>query len=104
MPGRVNVVLGAGQRKERRLTACSLFQTPKNQIKQKKMAPPPKKVEESEEEESSELEESSGEEVIQLEMKSKGRTCYKSVVRVGGYITCKELTLMNNWCLSVNCA
>ncbi|NXF65824.1 NUCL protein, partial [Ciccaba nigrolineata] len=41
-----------------------LFQTPKNQIKQKKMAPPPKKVEESEEEESSELEESSGEEVI----------------------------------------
>ncbi|NXA26325.1 NUCL protein, partial [Ibidorhyncha struthersii] len=44
--------------------ACSLFQTPKNQIKQKKMAPPPKKVEESEEEESSELEESSGEEMI----------------------------------------
>ncbi|NXI43591.1 NUCL protein, partial [Galbula dea] len=41
-----------------------LFQTPKNQIKQKKMAPPPKKVEESEEEESSELEESSGEEMI----------------------------------------
>ncbi|NXN43406.1 NUCL protein, partial [Rhinoptilus africanus] len=39
-------------------------QTPKNQIKQKKMAPPPKKVEESEEEESSELEESSGEEMI----------------------------------------
>uniref|UniRef100_A0A8C0EGM8 Nucleolin n=1 Tax=Bubo bubo TaxID=30461 RepID=A0A8C0EGM8_BUBBB len=44
--------------------ARSLFQTPKNQIKQKKMAPPPKKVEESEEEESSELEESSGEEMI----------------------------------------
>ncbi|NXT48062.1 NUCL protein, partial [Pluvianellus socialis] len=41
-----------------------VFQTPKNQIKQKKMAPPPKKVEESEEEESSELEESSGEEMI----------------------------------------
>ncbi|NXL73759.1 NUCL protein, partial [Leptocoma aspasia] len=41
-----------------------LFQTPKNQIKQKKMAPPPKKFEESEEEESSELEESSGEEMI----------------------------------------
>ncbi|NXM13808.1 NUCL protein, partial [Ploceus nigricollis] len=41
-----------------------LFQTPKNQIKQKKMAPPPKKVEESEEEESSDLEESSGEEMI----------------------------------------
>ncbi|NXE04846.1 NUCL protein, partial [Lophotis ruficrista] len=40
------------------------FQTPKNQIKQKKMAPPPKKVEESEEEESSELEESSGEERV----------------------------------------
>lgn len=35
------------------------------------MAPPPKKVEESEEEESSELEESSGEEVIELEMKSE---------------------------------
>ncbi|NXS45747.1 NUCL protein, partial [Balaeniceps rex] len=44
--------------------ALSLFQTPKNQTKQKKMAPPPKKVEESEEEESSELEESSGEEMI----------------------------------------
>ncbi|NXJ73578.1 NUCL protein, partial [Trogon melanurus] len=44
--------------------ALALFQTPKNQMKQKKMAPPPKKVEESEEEESSELEESSGEEVI----------------------------------------
>ncbi|NXR28594.1 NUCL protein, partial [Cinclus mexicanus] len=42
----------------------ALFQTPKNQIKQKKMAPPPKKFEESEEEESSDLEESSGEEVI----------------------------------------
>ncbi|NXB35000.1 NUCL protein, partial [Eulacestoma nigropectus] len=41
-----------------------LFQTPKNQIKQKKMAPPPKKFEESEEEESSDLEESSGEEMI----------------------------------------
>ncbi|NWU98896.1 NUCL protein, partial [Upupa epops] len=39
-------------------------QTPKSQVKQKKMAPPPKKVEESEEEESSELEESSGEEMI----------------------------------------
>ncbi|NXS28214.1 NUCL protein, partial [Pomatostomus ruficeps] len=42
----------------------SLFQTPKNQIKQKKVAPPPKKFEESEEEESSDLEESSGEEMI----------------------------------------
>ncbi|NXF82575.1 NUCL protein, partial [Sclerurus mexicanus] len=41
-----------------------LFQTPKNQIKQKKMAPPPKKFEESEEEESSDLDESSGEEMI----------------------------------------
>ncbi|NXR71311.1 NUCL protein, partial [Pycnonotus jocosus] len=41
-----------------------LFQTPKNQVKQKKMAPPPKKFEESEEEESSDLEESSGEEMI----------------------------------------
>ncbi|NXS61948.1 NUCL protein, partial [Brachypteracias leptosomus] len=47
--------------------ARSLFQTPKNQMKQKKMAPPPKKVEESEEEESSELDESSGEEVMGLE-------------------------------------
>ncbi|NWW84401.1 NUCL protein, partial [Rhynochetos jubatus] len=46
--------------------ARSLFQTPKNQIKQKKTLPPPKKVEESEEEESSELEESSGEEVINM--------------------------------------
>ncbi|KAM6122398.1 nucleolin [Pterocles gutturalis] len=41
-----------------------IAKTPKNQLKQKKMAPPPKKVEESEEEESSELEESSGEEMI----------------------------------------
>ncbi|NWW36208.1 NUCL protein, partial [Panurus biarmicus] len=41
-----------------------LFQTPKNQVKQKKMAPPPKKFEESEEEESSDLEESSGEEMV----------------------------------------
>ncbi|NXN85688.1 NUCL protein, partial [Bombycilla garrulus] len=41
-----------------------LFQTPKNQIKQKKMAPPPKKFDESEEEESSDLEESSEEEII----------------------------------------
>ncbi|XP_014801534.1 PREDICTED: nucleolin [Calidris pugnax] len=41
-----------------------IAKTPKNQIKQKKMAPPPKKVEESEEEESSELEESSGEEMV----------------------------------------
>ncbi|NXS88895.1 NUCL protein, partial [Erpornis zantholeuca] len=41
-----------------------LFQTPKNQVKQKKTAPPPKKFEESEEEESSDLEESSGEEMI----------------------------------------
>lgn len=63
--------------------APALFQTPKNQIKQKKMAPPPKKFEESEEEESSDLEESSGEEVIDLE--SKGCTCYRSVVRVVGY-------------------
>ncbi|NWI07207.1 NUCL protein, partial [Tichodroma muraria] len=44
--------------------ARALFQTPKNQIKQKKVAPPPKKFEESEEEESSDLEESSGEEMI----------------------------------------
>ncbi|NWS60189.1 NUCL protein, partial [Chunga burmeisteri] len=49
----------------------ALFQTPKNQIKQKKMAPPPKKVEESEEEESSELEESSGEEVIPQKKQQK---------------------------------
>ncbi|NXU49245.1 NUCL protein, partial [Turnix velox] len=42
----------------------SPFQTPKNQMKQKKMAPPPKKVEESEEEESSEMDESSGEEMV----------------------------------------
>ncbi|XP_041261888.1 nucleolin [Onychostruthus taczanowskii] len=41
-----------------------ITKTPKNQIKQKKMAPPPKKFEESEEEESSELEESSGEEMV----------------------------------------
>ncbi|XP_069720648.1 nucleolin isoform X1 [Phaenicophaeus curvirostris] len=41
-----------------------IAKTPKNQVKQKKMAPPPKKVEESEEEESSELEESSGEEMV----------------------------------------
>ncbi|NXY78668.1 NUCL protein, partial [Glareola pratincola] len=47
------------------------FQTPKNQIKQKKMAPPPKKVEESEEEESSELEESSGEEMIPQKKQQK---------------------------------
>ncbi|NWW76765.1 NUCL protein, partial [Climacteris rufus] len=48
--------------------AGDLFQTPKNQnqIKQKKMAPPPKKFEESEEEESSDLDESSGEEVIDM--------------------------------------
>ncbi|NWY66153.1 NUCL protein, partial [Erithacus rubecula] len=44
--------------------ARALFQTPKNQMKQKKMALPPKKFEESEEEESSELEESSGEEMM----------------------------------------
>ncbi|NWH26501.1 NUCL protein, partial [Grus americana] len=49
----------------------SLFQTPKNQIKQKKMAPPPKKVEESEEEESSELEESSGEEMVPQKKQQK---------------------------------
>ncbi|NXW43145.1 NUCL protein, partial [Nyctiprogne leucopyga] len=48
-----------------------LFQTPKNQIKQKKMAPPPKKVEESEEEESSELEESSGEEMVPQKKQQK---------------------------------
>ncbi|NXK11483.1 NUCL protein, partial [Herpetotheres cachinnans] len=51
--------------------ARALFQTPKNQIKQKKMAPPPKKVEESEEEESSELEESSGEEMIPQKKQQK---------------------------------
>lgn len=65
--------------------APALFQTPKNQIKQKKMVPPPKKFEESEEEESSDLDESSGEEVIDLKMESKGCTCYRSVVRVVGY-------------------
>lgn len=65
--------------------AHALFQTPKNQIKQKKMAPPPKKFEESEEEESSDLEESSGEEVIDLKMESKGCTCYRNVMRVVGY-------------------
>ncbi|XP_030351904.1 nucleolin [Strigops habroptila] len=48
-----------------------IAKTPKNQIKQKKMAPPPKKVEESEEEESSELEESSGEEMIPLKKPQK---------------------------------
>ncbi|NXU75092.1 NUCL protein, partial [Oreotrochilus melanogaster] len=48
-----------------------LFQTPKNQMKQKKMAPPPKKVEESEEEESSELEESSGDEMIPQKKQQK---------------------------------
>ncbi|NXO52093.1 NUCL protein, partial [Aramus guarauna] len=48
-----------------------LFQTPKNQIKQKKMAPPPKKVEESEEEESSELEESSGDEMVPQKKQQK---------------------------------
>ncbi|NXX77562.1 NUCL protein, partial [Urocolius indicus] len=47
------------------------FQTPKNQIKQKKMAPPPKKVEESEEEESSELEESSEEEMVPQKKQQK---------------------------------
>ncbi|OWK58018.1 Nucleolin [Lonchura striata] len=41
-----------------------ITKTPKNQMKQKKMAPPPKKFEESEEEESSDLDESSGEEMI----------------------------------------
>uniref|UniRef100_A0A8C3UAX7 Nucleolin n=1 Tax=Catharus ustulatus TaxID=91951 RepID=A0A8C3UAX7_CATUS len=41
-----------------------ITKTPKNQVKQKKMAPPPKKFEESEEEESSDLEESSGDEVV----------------------------------------
>ncbi|NXV19828.1 NUCL protein, partial [Cepphus grylle] len=51
--------------------SLSLFQTPKNQIKQKKMAPPPKKVEESEEEESSELEESSGEEMVPQKKQQK---------------------------------
>lgn len=64
--------------------ARALFQTPKNQIKQKKMAPPPKKFEESEEEESSDLEESSGEEVLDLDMESKGCTCYRSIVGVVG--------------------
>ncbi|XP_042652457.1 nucleolin [Tyto alba] len=48
-----------------------ITKTPKNQIKQKKMAPPPKKVEESEEEESSELEESSGEEMIPQKKQQK---------------------------------
>ncbi|XP_063195420.1 nucleolin [Chroicocephalus ridibundus] len=48
-----------------------IAKTPKNQIKQKKMAPPPKKVEESEEEESSELEESSGEEMIPQKKQQK---------------------------------
>ncbi|XP_054690784.1 nucleolin [Grus americana] len=48
-----------------------IAKTPKNQIKQKKMAPPPKKVEESEEEESSELEESSGEEMVPQKKQQK---------------------------------
>ncbi|XP_068262104.1 nucleolin [Nyctibius grandis] len=48
-----------------------IAKTPKNQIKQKKMAPPPKKVEESEEEESSELEESSGDEMIPQKKQQK---------------------------------
>ncbi|XP_074887665.1 nucleolin [Buteo buteo] len=48
-----------------------IAKTPKNQIKQKKMAPPPKKVEESEEEESSDLEESSGEEMIPQKKQQK---------------------------------
>ncbi|NXL60469.1 NUCL protein, partial [Chordeiles acutipennis] len=51
--------------------ARPFLQTPKNQIKQKKMAPPPKKVEESEEEESSELEESSGEEMVPQKKQQK---------------------------------
>ncbi|NWR77212.1 NUCL protein, partial [Centropus unirufus] len=51
--------------------SLSLFQTPKNQVKQKKMVPPPTKVEESEEEESSELEESSGEEVVPQKKQQK---------------------------------
>uniref|UniRef100_A0A6G1RYR8 Nucleolin n=1 Tax=Hypotaenidia okinawae TaxID=2861861 RepID=A0A6G1RYR8_9GRUI len=48
-----------------------IAKTPKNQVKQKKMAPPPKKVEDSEEEESSELEESSGDEVIPQKKQQK---------------------------------
>ncbi|XP_049659106.1 nucleolin [Accipiter gentilis] len=48
-----------------------IAKTPKNQIKQKKMAPPPKKVEDSEEEESSDLEESSGEEMIPQKKQQK---------------------------------
>ncbi|KAM9378572.1 nucleolin [Phaethornis superciliosus] len=48
-----------------------IAKTPKNQMKQKKMAPPPKKVEESEEEESSEVEESSGDEMIPLKKQQK---------------------------------
>ncbi|NXQ31955.1 NUCL protein, partial [Alaudala cheleensis] len=51
--------------------ARALFQTPKNQIKQKKVAPPPKKFEESEEEESSDLEESSGEEMVPQKKQQK---------------------------------
>ncbi|XP_075274274.1 nucleolin [Opisthocomus hoazin] len=48
-----------------------IAKTPRNQVKQKKMAPPPKKVEESEEEESSEMEESSGEEMIPQKKQQK---------------------------------
>ncbi|XP_035190535.1 nucleolin isoform X2 [Oxyura jamaicensis] len=49
-----------------------IAKTPKNQVKQKKMAPPPpKKVEESEEEESSDLEESSGEEMVPQKKQQK---------------------------------
>ncbi|KAI1235916.1 hypothetical protein IHE44_0002007 [Lamprotornis superbus] len=62
-----------------------ITKTPKNQIKQKKMAPPPKKFEESEEEESSDIEESSGEEVLDLELESKGCTSYRSIMGVVGY-------------------
>lgn len=67
------------------------------------MAPPPKKVEESEEEESSELEESSGEEVIKLEMKSEvlGIThCFSlcSDLRLLKYMVyCFLQTLLRNW-------
>lgn len=76
------------------------FQTPKNQVKQKKMAPPPKKFEESEEEESSDLEESSGEEVIDLEMESKG--CALQKCHGGCGLHCNR-TLINGRCSSLNC-
>lgn len=80
--------------------ARPLFQTPKNQIKQKKMAPPPKKFEESEEEESSDLEESSGEEVIDLEMEFRRMHVLQKCQEDCG-LHCNS-TLINSRCSSLN--